>query len=142
MYNPDTQSYEEKQYQDYDYDSLSRLSSLTYKSSQSEAASATVNYTYNNNSQLAEKIISQNGNSIKTNYTYNNAGLIKTIQQQTISDSGTSEDIWNESYSYRLDGNLYKKVDSANQTTEYGYDAIGRLTSEFYSEGDTAVWSA
>ena len=142
VYNTATQSYEEKQYQDYEYDSLSRLSSLTYKASQSETASVSVSYAYNNNSQLAETVISQNGNSIKTNYTYNNAGLIKAIQQQSKSDTGTYTDVWNESYSYKLDGNLYKKIDSANQKTEYGYDSIGRLTTEHYSEGNSAIWSA
>lgn len=29
-----------------------------------------------------------------------------------------------------------------NHKTEYGYDSIGRLATERYSEGDTAVWSA
>lgn len=80
--------------------------------------------------------------AVKTKYTYNNAGLVKAIQQQSQIGSGTYTDVWNESYSYTLDGNLYEKVDSMNHKTEYGYDSIGRLATERYSEGDTAVWSA
>ena len=118
------------------------MSSLTYKSNQSDTESATFSYAYNNNSQLTEKYVTQNGNSVKTNYAYNNAGLIKTIQQQGQVESGSYVDLFTENYNYNLDGNLYEKIDSEQRKTEYTYDTIGRLISENYSENNAEIWSA
>jgi YD repeat-containing protein len=39
------------------------------------------------------------------------------------------------------DGKIAQVVDQAGNTTLYGYDAVGRLTSAIYPSGDTVAWA-
>ena len=63
-------------------------------------------------------------------YTYNS---LSQLTQMTNPETGTTK------YSYDNDGNVLTKTDGRNITVTHGYDALHRITSDTYSNGDPSV---
>lgn len=139
LYDSETELYEEKDYQAYTYDTLSRLSLLTFKSSVNDASASTIGYEYNAISQPTSVTVTQNDNSYKTLYGYSSGGLQNRIEQKTkVGDSDYVTQHY-EDYTYSTIGNLLTKTDNSGNLTQYSYDSLNRLVSESYLENSVAT---
>ena len=130
VFNTDSNTFEEKNYESFTYDNLFRLSELTQKNTQAGNVNVNATYAYDSLNQLTEKIVKLGANTVKQNYSYNKAGLTTQIEQYQKNASGSYELGWSENYTYKLDGNLTQKQDSLGNVTTYQYDALGRLLEE------------
>lgn len=139
LYDSETELYEEKDYQAYTYDTLSRLSLLTFKSSVNDASASTIGYEYNAISQPTSVTVTQNDNSYQTLYSYSSGGLQNRIEQKTkVGDTDYVTQHY-EDYTYSTVGNLLTKTDNSGNLTQYSYDSLNRLVSESYLENTVAT---
>lgn len=139
LYDSETELYDEKDYQSYTYDALSRLSLLTFKSSVNDASASTIEYEYNAISQPTSVTVTQNDNSYQTLYSYSSGGLQNRIEQKTKVGDADYVTQHYEDYTYSTVGNLLTKTDNSGNLTQYSYDSLNRLVSESYSENTVAT---
>ena len=137
FYNPETNLYEEKDYKTYSYDTLSRLTSLSFKSSVNSNSVSNIEYVYNAISQPVSVTVTGNNQSYQTIYDYNTGGLKTHIEQKTKSGDADYVTQHYENYTYSYNGNLLTKTDNIGNATQYSYDNLNRLISETYSNNST-----
>lgn len=134
LYNSETELYEEKDYQTYNYDTLSRLSLLTFKSSANDTSESTIGYEYNAISQPTSVTVTQDNQSYQTVYSYSSGGLQNRIEQKIKVGDADYVTQHYEDYTYSTVGNLLTKTDNSGNSTQYSYDSLNRLISESYLE--------
>ena len=140
VFNTESNSFEEKNYESFSYDNLNRLNSLSQRNTQAGNVLTTATYAYDSLNNLTEKIVNLGSSSVKQNFTYNNAGLTTKIEQYQKNASGSYDLGWSEDYTYKLDGNLTQKEDSLGNVTTYEYDSLGRLLEEQLISNDINRW--
>lgn len=134
FYNSETELYEEKDYQTYSYDTLSRLKLLTFKSSANDTSGSAIEYGYNAIHQPTSVTVTQDNYGYQTLYGYNSGGLNTHIEQKSKTNGAEYVTQYYEDYTYSTTGNLLTKTDNIGKTTRYSYDRLNRLISELYSE--------
>ncbi|QAV17807.1 hypothetical protein PC41400_09085 [Paenibacillus chitinolyticus] len=120
----------------YEYDKWDRLIATTYPGA--EQAKATVSY-----DDINRKVISKDGENNRTEETYD---LLGRATQRDIS-SATGALIGSVKFTYDAAGKVLTKSDGAGsnsgdvQTTQYSYDAMGRLASVTDAEANTTRYT-
>ena len=108
---------------EYTYDDLGRVTKEEYFENESETASRTVTYTYNESGVLAKMTDSKTG--MTTTYTYDPLGRLVSSYET----DGTSKK--SSSYAYYGTGDLKAEsylINSTRYSTVYEYDALRRVT--------------
>ncbi|WP_372010394.1 RHS repeat domain-containing protein [Paenibacillus chitinolyticus] len=120
----------------YEYDKWDRLIATTYPGA--EQAKATVSY-----DDINRKVISKDGENNRTEENYD---LLGRATQRDIS-SATGALIGSVKFTYDAAGKVLTKSDGAGsnsgdvQTTQYSYDAMGRLASVTDAEANTTRYT-
>ena len=118
----------------YNYDSKMRLSSVS-------GNGKTINYSYDG----FNRVTGTSYNGYSNTYSYDKNSNIKSINNTSYNYDGlnrlTSVTFSGKTitYTYRKDSQLQKVTYPNGMTTEYGYDAVGRLTSKTTKLNGTVV---
>lgn len=136
LYDSETNQYYEKDYRTFTYDTVSRLSKLSFKPNQNSVSDSTIEYVYNAISQPTSVTITEGNQKYQTQYDYSIGGLQTRIEQKNkIGDADFVTQRY-ENYTYSYNGNLLRKIDNSGNSTQYSYDSLNRLISEMYSENN------